>query len=228
MYIMGIFKMYIMKSIEDHEMTANEWLVNVWIIRIIRLIILVLGWSSLIISMILSKDIGWLFSTYTIQSNSMVMVWLTIAIIFQDRYKDHPFFNGIIRGAITLYITVTFIIFAILLSPLYHPTGIAAYTNLCLHYIVPTAFILDWVFTEMNHKYAWKFIVFWLAYPIFYLIFTLILGNLTGIYIYPFLDLNLLGVTFFTIWCFILAALFLLLGTIFVFLNRKVGTYMKN
>jgi hypothetical protein len=208
---------------EPVKSPEKEWLVNAWIVRILRLGILVLSWSAIILTLIPAwGDLGFFFSTYTIQSNLLVLVWLNIAILFQEKYKTCWFFSGVIRGAITLYITVTFIIFALLLAPFYHPTGMAAYTNLSLHYIIPIAFLVDWVLTEMYHVYQWKYTLFWLSYPIFYLILTLILGSITGTYIYPFLDLNAMGTESFALVCVILAAFFLLLGALLVFLNKTI------
>ena len=210
------------------NMNENKWVVNVWIIRIIRLVVLVLGWSSIIIGIVSSGgNVGFMFSTYTIQSNTMVLVWLSIAVLFQEKNRDHWFFSKIIRGAITLYITITFIIFAILLSPYYHPTGIEQYNNINLHYLVPIAFIVDWFLTEMDREYSWKYIVIWLAYPVFYLGFTLILGYLTNTYIYYFIDLNVLGIHLFIGICVILAGAFLSLGALYVFLNKKLGKHFR-
>lgn len=208
-------------------LSESNWLVNIWIIRIIRVIILTLGWSSFIINIALSGDIALLFSTYTMQSNFMVIIWMSSAIIFQEKNSDRPLFSGLIHGAITLYITVTFIIFAILLAPMYHPTGIGAYTNLSLHYLVPIAFIIDWVLTEMPHEYKWKYILIWLVYPLLYLAFTLVRGAITNNYIYPFLDVNAFGVPIFTAICFALAGFFLGLGALYVFINRNVINHRK-
>ena len=212
---------------ESLKINQTQWLVNIWIIRLIRVAILILGWSSIIITLILSVGNPDILSAYTIQSNLIVMIWLSIALFFQERKKDYWFFKSVIRGAITLYITITFLVFAILLSPYYQPTGIGIYTNLALHYLIPIAFIVDWVFTELNQKYSWKYIVYWLCYPILYLIFTLIRGIFTGDYIYPFLDLESMGVNLFIIWVFILTAVFLLFGSVFIFLNKKIGNRIK-
>ncbi len=208
---------------ENLKSTGNQWLVNVWIVRIIRLSILVVGWSAILVFLVLSEFDPDIFSPYTVQSNVIVLSWLFVALIFQERNKGHWFFSGVIRGGITLYITITFLIFAILLTPYYHPTGIEGFANIIVHYLVPIAFIVDWILTEMYHEYPWKYIIFWLAYPIFYLIFTLIRATFTGNYIYPFLDLNSMGIGIFIMWIFILAAVFLLLGALLVFINKKIG-----
>ncbi|TFG04532.1 MAG: hypothetical protein EU536_04420 [Promethearchaeota archaeon] len=206
-------------------MDEQNWLVNVWLIRALRLAILILGWSSMTIMIVLASGSFDLFSTYTVQSNLLVLAWLSVAIIFQEKNKNHWFFSQVVRGAITLYITVTFIIFALLLSFLYQPTGIAAFTNLVSHYLVPILFLLDWFLTELRRKYAWKYTVMWLAYPVFYLIFTLVRGYYTSDYIYYFIDPNLLGLELFIGAVTIIAGFFIGLGALLVLLNKKLGQY---
>ncbi len=88
-----------------------------------------------------------------------------------------------------------------------------------LHYLVPILFLADWFLTEMHRKTSWKYIFVWLAYPIFYLIFTLVRGYFTGSYIYPFLNLNTLGTNLFVIFCFFLAGVFIGFGGLFVLSN---------
>jgi hypothetical protein len=200
----------------------QKWLLNVWVVRIIRIVILGFSWSSFIITFALGGDFGFTFSTYTYQSNLMVLIWLTLAVILQERNSDHWFFSEKIRGAITLYITVTFIIFAILLAPLYHPTGIAAYQNLVLHYLIPVAFILDWVLTESRRDYNWTYIIYWLVYPLCYLVFSIIREAITHESIYYFLSMSEYGVPIFIAICFGLAGFFLGLGALYVFINKKV------
>ncbi len=204
------------------DLGTQTWLLNVWVVRIIRIVILGFSWSSFIITLILGGNFGFIFSTYTYQSNLMVLIWLTIAVIFQERNSDHWFFSETVRGAITLYITVTFIIFAILLAPLYHPTGIAAYQNIVLHYLIPLAFILDWVLTESRREYNWAYIIYWLAYPLCYLVFSIIREAITHESIYYFLSVSEYGVPIFIAICFGLAGFFLGLGALYVFISKKV------
>ena len=207
-------------------MSEKNWLVNVWVIRIIRLAILAVGWSAIIINLTLSTDYANLFSYYTIQSNYIVLVWLTIAIILQEMNEDHLLFSKIVRGAITVYIFVTFLVFVTLLEDFSHE-GIGIFTNFSLHYFVPLAFLVDWILTETKREYKWKFIILWLAYPVFYLLFTLVRGTLTGLYAYPFLDLNTLGPEVFAIMCLSLAGAFVVLGALFVLLNKLLNKQVK-
>ena len=127
---------------------------------------------------------------------------------------------GKLKGAITLYITVTFLVFAVVLSPLYHPPGLEGVLNLMFHYIIPAGFIIDWFITEGNN-YQWSFIPYWFCYPISYLIFALIHGGTTGDYLYPFLNLDVLGFDGLTIRVILLIAFFTGLSSLYITVSRR-------
>jgi len=207
-------------------MSENKWLVNVWVIRVIRLAILAVGWSSIVINLISTADLEVFFSYYTHQSNLIVLVWVSIAIIFQELKPDQKFFSGIVRGAITLYIFITFLVFVTLLET-GTSTGIYAYTNFGLHYYLPLAMLVDWILTESHREYKWKYCIIWFVYPLFYVSYVTIRGLLTGSYPYLFLDLDALGPEGFAMWVGILAGLFVALGALFVLLNKLLNKAVK-
>ena len=163
------------------------------------------------------------FSYFTTQTNLMIDIWLTIAIIYANRENKPKILGSIPRGAITLYITVTFLIFALILSDGSLPQGLALYTNTVSHYILPIAFIFDWVITETENKYEWLYDVYWIAYPILYLIYSLVRGAITNFYPYFFLDLNVLSVIDLVVSAMGLTILFLLLGAIYICVNRTLN-----
>lgn len=189
--------------------------------RNVRLFFTLLSLSAILISFVVSGF--WVIRAYTIQSNILVAIWLLIAYYYKDlettdermlRYK------GWIRTGITMYITVTFVVFVSLLQAIYHPTGWSIYTNIVNHYITPIFFIFDWGKYErepLEYKHIW----YWLAYPIFYLLLTLLFGVIDHTYIYPFLDLNTQTPTEFTIWVFILLSIFVSFGATYVVLRKK-------
>jgi len=207
-------------------MSENKWLVNVWVIHVIRLAILAVGWSSIVINLISTADLEVFFSYYTHQSNLIVLVWVSIAIIFQELKPDQKFFSGIVRGAITLYIFITFLVFVTLLET-GTSTGIYAYTNFGLHYYLPLAMLVDWILTESHREYKWKYCIIWFVYPLFYVSYVTIRGLLTGSYPYLFLDLDALGPEGFAMWVGILAGLFVALGALFVLLNKLLNKAVK-
>lgn len=216
------------KELQMNEVDASNYSKG---LLIYRLIVCATGWISLIITMVLNYQAvldgidaivlySYTFSYYTIQSNLIVAIWLTFAIIYHNKEEKPRFLKSPVQGAITLYITVTFMIFAILLSWLYKPTGWAAVTNLTMHYLIPIAFIVDWIVTGNKTEYQWKYALYWLVYPLGYLIYTMIHGLFTNFYPYYFIDLSVLSIPEFIISAVGLSAVFLLLGLLDVFINR--------
>lgn len=198
--------------------------INQKYIAIYRLIWCILAWIPLLIMIILSlSQLSFLlFSTFTFQSNLLVVLWLTLNLISYKWNINLKILQPAVHGAITLYISVTFIIFAILLAPGYVPEGIYIFTNLMVHYIIPIAMIFEWILTETDAEYKWSYELYWMIYPIAYLIYSLILGGVFSIYIYPFFDVTKLGVPGLVLAIIGLTSFFLLLGSFYIFLNRKI------
>lgn len=202
-------------------------------IIVYRLIFCILGWTSIVISLTMAYEAviagssaldvyGNMFSYYTIQTNVIVATWFSLAIIYAKK-EDKPAVMGpIVRGAINLYITVTFLGFAVLLSFLYQPTGIAAFTNLISHYIIPIAFIVDWLVTGHDTEYEWKHLVYYPIYPAGYLIYCLIRGAIINFYPYYFIDPNYLGIPLLIIVITVLVLVYIGLGSVYIIINKKL------
>ncbi|MCK4382418.1 MAG: hypothetical protein KAW66_03910, partial [Candidatus Lokiarchaeota archaeon] len=99
-------------------------------ILIYRILFAGLSWFTIIASAVIyALNIGpileWFnsFKAFTMQTNLMVTIWLTLAILWHNKPETLEKISGLLKGAFTLYITITFIFFAILLAPFYQPTG---------------------------------------------------------------------------------------------------------
>lgn len=129
------------------------------------------------------------FSFFTIQSNilaAIIFIFVGVGVLAQQ--KSNPQF-ALIRGAATLYMTMTGIIYALLLSG----NEIALQTtipwvNTVLHYLFPAVVLLDWLFFPPKFNLRFKKALMWLLFPAIYLIYSLIRGSITGWYPYPFLN----------------------------------------
>lgn len=193
-----------------------------------RIIVVSLSWFTIIMGFLISSiDLGlpliWLtsFRYYTMQTNFMVSIWFTLAIVWHNKPESLEKITGPLKGAFTLYITTTFVFFAILLQGLYRPTGWAAFSNIILHYLTPIAFIVDWVLTETNKRYKWNYLPYWTLYPIGYLLFSLIHGSITGDYLYPFLNVSKLGILGYLVSICFLIGVGLAIGSLYIASNRK-------
>jgi len=197
-------------------------------ILLYRLIFAGLSWFTIITGAFISSiasgfPLTWLisFKYYTMQTNLMVSIWFTLAIVWHNKPESLEKIKGPLKGAFTLYITTTFVFFAILLQIFYHPTGWAAFSNIILHYITPIAFMVDWVLTENEMKYKWNYLLYWTIYPIGYLVFALLHGIITSDYLYPFLNISLLSPFNYLISICFLIGLGIGLGCFYIAINRK-------
>jgi len=125
------------------------------------------------------------FSYFTIQSNMMaVIVLLWVAMKSGDRNKQ--LLRDIVRGAPVLYLGVTGIVFAVLLSGL--PLVTVPFANTVLHKIMPVVLIVDWLLDPPHPGLSFRKALVWMVYPIAWLVYAMARGTITGWYPYPFLN----------------------------------------
>lgn len=152
-----------------------------------------LGFSALITEIAVLSERGlfhpWdFFSFFTVESNFVAAVALMIGALAlssgsRARWVDNT------RGAATLYMLITGIVFSALLSGL-DPKILTAvrWDNTVLHYIMPFVLMVDWLIDPPKRRVAFWTGMFWLIYPVSYVIYTLIRGLFVDWYPYPFLS----------------------------------------
>ncbi len=124
------------------------------------------------------------FSFFTIESNLFASAILLVAI------RSRSPRVGSLRGAATLYMATTGIVFVLLLSGLQEELQTTIpWVNAVVHYIVPVLLVLDWLVdpAPLPTSYG-ATLARWLAFPLAYAAYSLIRGSLTGWYPYPFLN----------------------------------------
>ena len=135
------------------------------------------------------------FSYFTIQSNIFAFIILIISALAIANNKRSTRFN-LLRGAATLYMVITGIVFAVLLARVEGATLTAVpWDNIVLHYIMPVVLLVDWLIDKPNKAIAFKNSLVWLIYPVTYVIYSLARGQIVNWYPYPFLDPNSNGYT---------------------------------
>ena len=127
---------------------------------------------------------------FTILSNTLAVVLIAgqaVAPGWMGR-------NGTFRGAVTLYMTITGLVYAVLLAPLEIDVGnYAPWANFVHHTLAPSAVLIDWLLFPPARKLPREAPLFWLGFPAAYFAFSLVRGSMTGWYPYPFLDVGDIG-----------------------------------
>ncbi|QWI49823.1 Pr6Pr family membrane protein [Bacillus mycoides] len=162
-------------------------------IAVYRLLLSLLAFSALITQFVKRAQVKPFnpvnfFSFFTIESNILVAVILLLSSLGTATFGRSEQF-GVLRGAATVYILTTGLIYFLLLRGLEESLQTAIpWVNTVLHYIMPLAMILDWVINPPTKTITWKQATSWLIFPLLYVIYSLIRGSFVNWYPYPFLD----------------------------------------
>ncbi|MCO1598980.1 Pr6Pr family membrane protein [Micromonospora sp. RHAY321] len=165
---------------------------------------------------------------FTIQSN--VAVGALAGYAGWRAWRDRPDPPPALRGAVTLYITITGVVYHLVLANPASPFAMAqpdravgeALGNQLLHTVVPLLAVADWVLFDQRGRLRLRYAAWWLAFPLAYLGFALLRGLVVHRYPYPFLDAGELGYDGVAISAVLFAVAFWLLGLLFVTLDRTL------
>lgn len=189
---------------------------------IYRLILVILGLYGLYLNLFsLNANIWEMLHYFTILSNILVIGFFILLLIKHTKNKDYPK----LKGAITMAITVTFLIFHFMLRPTMFDMTNSSYSlyspaNLLMHYIIPIMTIFDWLLFDTKGRYSKYDPLFWLIIPFTYFIIMTINGlcgytfKAGGHYPYFFMDWDKLGIKV-LLYVLIIIIAFTILGYIY-------------
>ena len=133
------------------------------------------------------------FSFFTILTNIIVALGVTFLLLKPNSKWGNFFSRPATLTAVTVYITIVGIVYNAILRFLWQPQGLQKITDELLHTVIPILFILLWVFYIPKSGLKYKSALSWMIYPLIYVIYTAIRGEITGYYPYPFIDVTQLG-----------------------------------
>lgn len=174
------------------------------IARVLRALLAVL-----IVAATIQAYVPNLFFFFTILSNTMA----AILLVGQAANPGWMATNGMFRGAVTLYMTITGLVYAVLLAPLDIDVGnYAPWANFVHHSLGPAALLIDWLLFPPARRLPSSAPWWWLAFPAVYFVFSLIRGSITGWFPYPFLNLDEIGAGGVAIYSVIILGVFVGVG----------------
>jgi hypothetical protein len=132
------------------------------------------------------------FSFFTVQANLLAIALLAAGVLVR-RADRGPTFDAV-RGAITLYMVITGVVFALFLSGMQEELQThIAWVDFVVHRLMPVVLLVDWLIDPPRHRLAPRVALLWLLYPVAYFVYSLIRGEIVDWYPYPFLDASELG-----------------------------------
>ena len=114
-------------------------------------------------------------------------------LVIVRRDERSPLFDGA-RGAAVLYMAITGVVFALLLSGLQEELQTTIpWVDFVVHKLMPVVLVADWLIDPSRHKLPRWTVLAWLAYPLVWFTYTLVRGEVVDWYPYPFVDVSKLG-----------------------------------
>lgn len=133
--------------------------------------------------------VRWL-SLFTIGSNVLVLAAATTLAL--DPVRSGRGWRVLLLDAL-LAITVTGLVFSVLLAPTVDPAGVTVWTNLVLHYLSPLAMVVGWLVFGPRPRITGGTVAWAMVFPVAWIGWTMLHGAQSRWYPYFFLNARDLG-----------------------------------
>jgi hypothetical protein len=226
------------KTFQDHDSIlgdGNEEAPNAGYNRAMRIYAAVgalLGWFALVLqlylmlmqsprsAMAMLATVITFFSFFTILTNLLVALIFTAVALRSEAGWGRWLRGPSVQASAAGYIAIVGTIYQLLLRHLWNPQGAQWVADVLLHSILPVGYVLYWLLFAPRAGLRWKDAIAWLLYPGVYLVYILARGAVSGLYPYPFVDVNVLGYGGVLVQAAMLLMVFLGVGLVVIALGR--------
>jgi hypothetical protein len=162
------------------------------------------------------------FSYFTILSNVLAAFVLIFSALYLFKKRKPSQSEELVRSAATLYMAVTGIVYATLLSG--QNLGLLLpWVNDVLHRIMPIVVVADWLYRPTKATLTLKQFPRVLIFPVTFLTYSLIRGPIVNWYPYPFLNPSKAhGYSGVSLYCLGIVVLFFGLYWLLIYLGSKL------
>ncbi|MET3663851.1 Pr6Pr family membrane protein [Caulobacter sp. 1776] len=160
------------------------------------------------------------FSYFTILSNMLAAAALTAPLVAPaSRFAIWAEQSGP-RAAIATYLTITAVVYHLLLASQWDPKGLRLVSDTLLHTITPLAFLVDVALRGGQGEARWIAAIKAMAFPALFGAWTLVHGALSGWYPYPFMNVTKRGYPAVVLTMIEMSLAFAAVALVFIALSR--------
>lgn len=160
------------------------------------------------------------FGYFTVLTTLFMAVVLTVTACPTRLARMDFFMRPSVISAATTSVVLVALVYVLVLRQLWHPQGLRYWVDISLHYVIPLLFFIFWWLAVPASSLHWRQILWWLLYPLVYLMVILVRGCVNDFYPYPFVNVTDLGVLRVLINVAALLVLFAFLGLTLIAINR--------
>ncbi len=132
-------------------------------------------------------------SYFTVLTNLFVALALLLPLVAPDSTLGRFAARPMVQGCAVASILVVGIVYHLLLRHVWAPQGMQWIADMLLHYVMPILFFLHWLLVLPSHRLPWWAPLVWCLYPVGYLAYALLRGQVLQSYPYPFIDVLAIG-----------------------------------
>lgn len=179
---------------------------------------------------------------YTMVSNLLCLAWMLVQVVrtAQDLQRRGPHGTSTpsarVSGAVMMAISVTMLIYLIVLVPTRFDAGdadIFSLTDNLIHIVTPILLIVDWLLFVPKGSFRWIDPLLWTLIPYTYLVWAFVYGAVGGEftpgqkYPYPFMDVDALGLGGVAQWVAALSVALVVVGLVYVAIDRALASLAR-
>lgn len=184
--------------------------------------------SILVLRMILSvEEHGSVLSAFVHLSQFFTILTNTAVMFLMFAISLRIEFSRLLKLAVVVAISGVGIFYHLLLAHLWSPEGLVWLADQGVHTVVPLVSIIWWFVFETKQKLLYRETVYMMIWPLIYTTYALTRASFTGVYPYPFLNVDALGTLQVALNILGLSVGFLVLGLIFILINNLKVTLQK-
>lgn len=174
-------------------------------LRQFALVAAVLAWSALLLQLWLTLNVvvnqgrgiamGLViyFGYFTVLTNLLAALVLS-ACAAGSRFPRHRWLTAPVAQTCTAAaITIVGLVYFFILRLLWKPQGAQFLADAALHYAVPVLMVVFWAVAVPRRAVGWRDAPWLFVYPLVYLAYVFVRGEIFGLYPYEFVDVNKLG-----------------------------------
>lgn len=166
---------------------------------------------------------------FSVQSFIYITVIFIMLVINQCLDREDKWPTPAYRGAALLYGIISATIFGAFFADTFNARGFSLVILYSNHVLMPILIMIDNIISIPPKTYKFDLLIFWMLYPFYYLLFTIIESYLRGENRYYFLIFDDSKASFYPYILFLMATMFIICGALIIFINKiyKRDSYQR-
>ena len=164
---------------------------------------------------------------FSMQSSLFIAIIFILLLINQLRGKPDKNINPSFRGAALLYGIATMFMFFSFFMGTFDLHGLNLIVLIINHVVLASLLMIDNIIMIKPQTYKWDLLLYWMIYPLYYLLFTIVESLSWGRDRYYFLVYDYVNATFYPFALLLMFFIFLIIGVVLIFWNRIYKKSLK-